>query len=419
MIKRIQLLGTLFCILLLFSFVNVENSSDHPKMGGVVALEGYEYNNHCKVGTGLHADYFADARLGQRVLSTIDQTINFDLYQRAPKAQVPAHQFSVRWTGGLYAPETGIYTFTMRVDDGARIWIDNQLMLDEWDRHEPTAFTFKTQMKAGTIHHIRVEYVQYMFNEAVAQLQWSFNGSTNQIIPAQYLYPCPEATCFANPQLAKSFGNKCNREDAQELQGRPFDYTCRQGNGLSVEYFADSKLNKLVVRDIEPQINFFLYRKRPRAKVPADEFSARWTGGLYSPVSGIYDFYMTVDDGARVWIDDELLLDEWGLNAPTEFQFRAKMKAGQMHTIRVEYAQFMYNEAVAQLEWSFDGQTKTFVPMEYLYSKAITDCNEPLVVEKEVKPVKKNKVVKTSVIAVIIAGILTALQLKKNYPGEN
>lgn len=416
MTKRIQTLGILFSAILLFSFVSVEKSSDEP--ASMASFEGYRFDNQCQKGNGLNVEYFADDHLGRRVFSGIEPNIDFFLYRASPKHNVPAHRFSARWTGGIFTPESGTYTFYMNVDDGARIWIDDQLVLDKWDLHEPTEFSFKAQMMGGSMHKIKVEYVQYMFNEAVAQLSWSYQGSAKHIIPTMNLYPCPDATCFEQEQTTYDFGNQCKKSDPYELGGKDTE-RCRAGDGLKVEYFADTRLRKLVVTDVEPTINFAHYRTRPRKRVPADEFSARWTGGLYAPEQGLYQFYFTVDDGVRVWIDDQLVLDKWDLNKPTEFQFEAYMTGGKMHSIRVEYVQFMFNEAVARLEWKTPSQPRSLVPMSNLYSDNNADCStsepetQPVATSTAIEEGKKKKFIKRGVIAAVIISILTALRFRK------
>ena len=414
MARNIHYFGILMGILLLFSFVSVDTNNTESSSGAAF-LQGYQYDNKCQQGNGLNAVYFADTHLGRRATTKIEPEINFYLFRQQPKARVHGDRFSVRWTGGLYAPKTGLYTFYFNVDDGARVWIDDQLLLDEWDLNEATEFKFEAKMNGGSMHKIKVEYVQYMYDHAVAQLSWAYPESEKQIIPTKYLYTCPQASCFNDPSAALTFGGQCNQSDPETLEGSDFDPTCRKATGLKVEYFADTKLKKLVVTDVEPRINFDLYRERPRRGVPADEFSARWTGGLYSPVSGLYTFTMRVDDGARIWLDDQLVLDEWDLHEPTDFEFKVNLKAGQLHKVRVEYVQYMFNEAVAQLMWSFPGQEKSFVPMDFLYASANPDCKEiePLSSKSVTESKKMNPVLKRGIIATVIIGILTVLKLRK------
>ena len=49
----------------------------------------------------------------------------------------------------------------------------------------------------------------------------------------------------------------------------------------------------------------------PAPSVRADGFSARWTRTVNFEYTGNYRFYMTSDDGMRIWVDDILLIDQW------------------------------------------------------------------------------------------------------------
>ena len=90
-------------------------------------------------GTGLLAQYFNDAGSGvyftALALTRTDPTVDFDWADGAPDPQVQADNFSVRWSGQLMAPVTGSYTFTTTSDDGVRLYVNGQLVIDNWTDH--------------------------------------------------------------------------------------------------------------------------------------------------------------------------------------------------------------------------------------------------------------------------------------------
>jgi hypothetical protein len=53
--------------------------------------------------------------------------------------------------------------------------------------------------------------------------------------------------------------------------------------------------------------------------MPVDGFSVRWRGWVTAPISGTYTFAMTTDDGVRLWIDGQQLIDEWIVQGPTTY----------------------------------------------------------------------------------------------------
>ncbi len=164
--------------------------------------------------------------------------------------------------------------------------------------------------------------------------------------------------------------------DYYQLQGTPFKLECQEGDGLMAEYFSDFRLQRSIMTVKEPTIDFYLLNEKPYRQVPADKFTTRWQGGLYSPYSGYYKFTVRADDGIRVWIDGKIMLDEWHEQMVESYDFSVRMNEGEMHTIKVEYLQLQLRHAVAQLYWEYDGRRKTIVPTKYLYTNPSILCNE-------------------------------------------
>ena len=82
--------------------------------------------------TGWRGEYFANTNLrSEPVLVRDDERINFDWGTNPPAPEVPAENFSVRWTISREVP-AGIYRFTGTFDNGVRLWIDDNLIVDKW-----------------------------------------------------------------------------------------------------------------------------------------------------------------------------------------------------------------------------------------------------------------------------------------------
>lgn len=104
----------------------------------------------------------------------------------------------------------------------------------------------------------------------------------------------------------------------------------------SGEYYANLGLSgqPVLVRD-DWGVDFSWGSGSPASGVPANGFSARWTRALnFAP--GIYRFYVTVDDGARLWVDDQLLIDEWHDSSTME-PYSAVLELAGTHRVVVEY----------------------------------------------------------------------------------
>jgi hypothetical protein len=85
----------------------------------------------------------------------------------------------------------------------------------------------------------------------------------------------------------------------------------------------------------------------PGPGVNADPFSVRWTRALYFS-QGTYRFFVTHDDGTRLWIDGNLVLNQWDTCCRTDTA-NVFLNSGQ-HAIRMEMYDH-YGAAVARLWW--------------------------------------------------------------------
>ncbi|MBC8104786.1 MAG: hypothetical protein H7Z41_19600 [Cytophagales bacterium] len=144
------------------------------------------------VGTGLRAEYFANRDLAAPAsVTTTDATVDFDWGGGGPVGSLPTDNFSVRWAGKVEAPVTGAYTFSTSSDDGIRLWVDGQLVLDNWTDHPPTDnATAAVNLSAGQKVDIKLEFYENG-GGAVARLFWSYPGQGTQIVPTRCLYPAP------------------------------------------------------------------------------------------------------------------------------------------------------------------------------------------------------------------------------------
>ena len=79
--------------------------------------------------------------------------------------------FSVTWDGYLRVTANNTYTFSLRSDDGSRLWIDEALVVDNWGLHSPTTVTGTVTLSSG-FHHIVVMMYENG-GQAVARLQYS------------------------------------------------------------------------------------------------------------------------------------------------------------------------------------------------------------------------------------------------------
>lgn len=138
-------------------------------------------------GTGLAGTYFNNINFTSQKLSRIDATVNFDWGTGAPASQIDADTFSVRWSGQVEPRYSENYTFYTTADDGVRLWINNVLLIDDWNEHSATERSGAVTLTAGKKYNIKLEYFDNQ-QDASVKLMWSSPSQGKEIIPASQLY---------------------------------------------------------------------------------------------------------------------------------------------------------------------------------------------------------------------------------------
>jgi beta-glucosidase len=129
---------------------------------------------------GFKADYFANTTLdGSPVLTRTDAAVNFTwgFIGVSPKL---AKNYSVRWTGALIPAETADYILGFTGQDGYRVWLDGNPLVDDWTPHRPaTTKTTPIHLEKGHAYAVKIEYFQTV-RSAEARLVWGIPGRDEQ-----------------------------------------------------------------------------------------------------------------------------------------------------------------------------------------------------------------------------------------------
>src|SRR5688500_16406236 len=97
---------------------------------------------------GLAAQYFDSVDFTDLKLTRTDATVDFT-WAAAPAASMDADHFSVRWRGQVQPQHSQEYTFYVSSDDGARLWVDGRLLVDNWVNQSPAEKSGKIALEAG------------------------------------------------------------------------------------------------------------------------------------------------------------------------------------------------------------------------------------------------------------------------------
>jgi len=216
---------------------------------------------------GLRGTYFDQMNLTGNTAVRIDGPVNFDWANGAPGVTgIGANNFSVRWQGFITPPVTGNYTFRTRSDDGVRLYINGNLVINNWTDHAATDNdSAAIALTAGQRYPVTMEFYENG-GQAVAQLSWSGPSTGGfQFIPLSALsycggalpsprayYKLDEAAWNAAGDVADSSGNGFNGTaiggatplPAQVCNGAQLNGTSRyiQVNNLSNELNATASL---------------------------------------------------------------------------------------------------------------------------------------------------------------------------------
>jgi hypothetical protein len=203
---------------------------------------------------------------------------------------VPSDNFAVRFTRTI-AVTADVYRFTVTGDDGFRLLVDGQVVIDEWREQYDQTKSVELPLAAGK-HTLVLEYFE-RFGSATLKFHWE------------------NAPC----QIKVA---------ADRWRG---------------EYFANDKLSgaaALVRDDGDGALKFDWKLGSPNENClkASDNFSVRWTRTLTFP-KGFYRFRFTADDGLRFYLDRELKLDQWR-DQRTAHSVDLALNPGN-HTLVIEY----------------------------------------------------------------------------------
>ena len=149
-------------------------------------------------------------------LSRTDATVDFDWGTGSPGTGVSADGFSVRWTGTVVPTASELYRFYTLSDDGVRLWVNGQLLVNNWTDHGPTENSNTITLVAGQAYTIQMEMYENG-GGAVAKLSWSSPSTPKAIIPSSALRTAANA-----PGLDAIYLNAYGAEDGVYQDNDPY-----------------------------------------------------------------------------------------------------------------------------------------------------------------------------------------------------
>jgi hypothetical protein len=186
-----------------FTLTNsVAVTADAFKPGAVpsgTAIASFINSSAVGTGTGLLGNYWANTTSGEFLtpgfdtpptLTRVDPTIDFDWNTSTPAANIGPDTYVVQWTGAVEPQFSETYTFSTTTDDGVLLYVNGQLLVNEWVDQGPTTWSGSINLVAQQRYNIVMDYYQDG-GGAEAYLFWSSPslGGNMTAIPESQLYP--------------------------------------------------------------------------------------------------------------------------------------------------------------------------------------------------------------------------------------
>ncbi|HEY4633689.1 MAG TPA: PA14 domain-containing protein, partial [Candidatus Limnocylindrales bacterium] len=298
-------------------------------------------------------------------LTRTDAQVNFENTLGSFPGVADADVFAARWTGQIRIDEPGTHTFTLASDDGSRLFINDQLVIDHGGLHGFTEKTGIFNFAQPGFYNIRVEMFEN-FGAAGVKLFWQKPSAlVREVVPSEVLFR--DARDVINVDTDSDV--RLSGFSGAVTAARGGDITPVVGTGILGEYFQIAGAEPLTqVPDlaglapahtrIEPLVSFFDFGAgQDFAGFPdlQDRFAARWTGQIFVDLeeTGDVTFGFAVDDGARLFIDNVLVAEVTGINADGQAFATIELDPG-FHDLRFEYYENEGNAFVA-LGWDLEG----------------------------------------------------------------
>jgi Concanavalin A-like lectin/glucanases superfamily/PA14 domain len=310
--------------------------SNAPGSGYGGALRTQPASTGALSGPGLSGDWYAGVNFDVFMTTVLDATVNYtDLTAVGMARTGTSTLYSARYTGQVKASFGETYTFYTQSDDGVRLYVNGQLLVDNWTLHSSTENSGTITLAANSWYDVRLEYFQQNGN-SVLQLKYSSASEAKKIIPSTNL---------------------------RSLGGTYYQ-------GLSSDWYSGIAFDTYKANARDTTVDFADTTGVGAVRTgSATSYSGRWTGQVLATYGETYTFYTQSDDGVRLYVNGSLLIDHWNDHTTTEDSSTIVLAAGQWYDLKLEY----YNDVGAgamQLKFQSASEGKKIVPATSLRTSA-------------------------------------------------
>jgi hypothetical protein len=193
--------------------------------------------------------------------------------------------------------EAGTYTFYLGSDDGSRLWIDGELCIDNWGDHLYHKKICTKTFSTSGFHNFRIDYYD----------QWWFAIVRFWYKKDYQFIPCPSSpTSYPEDRWDIVW---CDSDFIEKLADAPDE--------SNLQFDRDWVFDEV-------------------GGIREDDVGFRAGRRVYLN-AGTYVFYLGADDGANLWIDDNLCVDNWAGHAYQERSCILTFPNSGFHNFRIDF----------------------------------------------------------------------------------
>jgi|GEM_PF-3545693 len=269
--------------------------------------------------------------------------VSFAIVTSGVKAVNLATESATRFTGYIKIPNDGIYTFELASKDGSKLYFGDQILIDNGGLHNFRTISEKIALKQG-YHQIRVEYFDSSSDDGWLRL-WAAEDLASPVLATNLYVDIPLANSTSLSQIGP---------------GVQFDYY-KDYMGASLPNFSSMipAMSGIKETIISPQIE------------QAERYGLKYSGYIDIPSDGAYNFYLDSDDGSKLYIDGELVVDNDGSHASILKSGYIGLKAG-LHELEVIYFQGVGGKTL-DVSWrQYDGGALATISSDMLKQERLT-----------------------------------------------
>lgn len=155
--------------------------------GPLVAIGGKSPESHT-TENGLIGEYYNNEDFTDKKFDRKDANIDFDWGLGSPDERIEPQTYSIRWTGKIKPSFSDIYWFSTQSDDGVRLWINDELVIDNWNLDDGSTKKFGSiRLEADQKYDFKLEYFNGT-NHGKIQLKWGSELHAEEVIPSSAFY---------------------------------------------------------------------------------------------------------------------------------------------------------------------------------------------------------------------------------------